>query len=242
MEHSGHGSPADAFYNVNLQADPAMPRAGDQVTLRIVVAEQAVGEPLDDFELLHDRVMHLIIVDQGLSHFAHVHPALNNGVFEVHHAFPEPGSYKLWSEAKPRGAAAILAAFRLEVGGSPLASPAADDIASGYRFELDHGGELRQHSPARLVFRVFRNESPVSDLEPLMAAGGHCVIISDDLRDFVHVHPEQDVASDWRGGPEVAFQTAFHRPGSYSVWGQFQHAGRVVTAAFRLHVAPAAGH
>ena len=240
MEHGGHG-PLPVAYNVNLQADPARPRAGEPATLRLAVTEQAVGEPLTDFELLHDRLMHLIAVDRTLSYFAHVHPALNNGVFELQHAFPEPGSYKLWAEARPRGAASILAAFRLEVGGT-AASQAPDNKPPGYRFELDHGGELTQHSATRLVFRVFRDEQPVTDLEPLMAAGGHCVVISEDLRDFVHVHPEHDVEPAWRGGPEVAFQTAFHRPGGYAVWAQFQHAGEVLTAAFRLHVAPVGGH
>ncbi|HWO71929.1 MAG TPA: hypothetical protein VNN21_00055 [Dehalococcoidia bacterium] len=40
--------------------------------------------------------------------------------------------------------------------------------------------------------------------------------MSEDLKDFVHVHPQSEAARDWRGGPEVAFETALHRPGGYA--------------------------
>jgi hypothetical protein len=58
---------------------------------------------------------------------------------------------------------------------------------------------------------------PITNLEPLMAAGGHSVIISSDLKEFLHVHP------NWRGGPDISFKTSFPKPGLYKAWGQFQH-------------------
>src|SRR5919197_1179905 len=73
--------------------------------------------------------------------------------------------------------------------------------------------------------------SPITNLEPLMAAGGHSVIISSDLREFLHVHPTEGVDANWRGGPDISFKTSFPKPGLYKAWGQFQHQGRVITAA-----------
>ena len=42
-----------------------------------------------------------------------------------------------------------------------------------------------------------------------MAAGGHSVIISSDLKEFLHVHPTEEVDANWRSGPEISFRTSF---------------------------------
>ncbi|HET7391466.1 MAG TPA: hypothetical protein VFJ51_11625 [Nitrososphaeraceae archaeon] len=74
---------------------------------------------------------------------------------------------------------------------------------------------------------------PITNLEPLMAAGGHSVIISSDLKEFLHVHPTEEVDPNWRGGPDISF-----KPGLYKAWGQFQHQGIVITSTgFVLKVA-----
>ncbi len=65
------GIPAPINYNVNVQFDPATPLAGKPTRLSLVVTEQKVGEPIKQFDIIHDKLMHLIIVNkEGLSHFA----------------------------------------------------------------------------------------------------------------------------------------------------------------------------
>jgi hypothetical protein len=82
------------------------------------------------------------------------------------------------------------------------------------------------------------NGKPISNLEPLMAAGGHCVIIDSDAREFLHVHPAEEVddVASWQGGPSVSFLANFPKPGLYRAWGQFQHEGRLLTADFTFEV------
>jgi hypothetical protein len=82
------------------------------------------------------------------------------------------------------------------------------------------------------------NGKPITNLEPLMAAGGHCVIIDADGREFLHVHPAEEVHDviSWRGGPSVSFLANFPKPGLYRAWGQFQHEGRLLTADFTFEV------
>lgn len=53
---------------------------------------------------------------------------------------------------------------------------------------------------------------PVTNLEPLMAAGGHSVIISSDLKGFLHVHPTEEVDPNWRSGQDISFKTSFPKP------------------------------
>ncbi len=65
-------------YNANVQFDPTTPKAGKPTNLSLVVTEQKVGEPIKHFDKIHDKLMHLIIVNkEDLSHFAHIYPTLN---------------------------------------------------------------------------------------------------------------------------------------------------------------------
>src|ERR671914_2046404 len=65
-------------YNVNVQFDPTIPQASKPTHLSLVITEQKVGEPINQFDMIHDKLMHLIIVNsEDLSHFAHIHPRLD---------------------------------------------------------------------------------------------------------------------------------------------------------------------
>jgi hypothetical protein len=82
------------------------------------------------------------------------------------------------------------------------------------------------------------NRKPISNLEPLIAAGDHCVIIAADAREFLDIHPTEEVIiPSWRGGPYVTFLADFPGPGLYRAWGQFQHEGKLLTADFTFAVA-----
>ncbi len=110
-------------YNVNVQFDPATPQAGKPTSLRLVVTEQKVGEPIKQFDILHDKLMHLIIVNsEDLSHFAHIHPELDKetGIFHIAHTFSKAGKYKMWIDTKPKGGIQILTAFAFNVEGQPV--------------------------------------------------------------------------------------------------------------------------
>jgi hypothetical protein len=69
-----------------------------------------------------------------------------------------------------------------------------------------------------------------------MGAGGHSVIISSDIQDFLHVHPTDEVEPNWKGGPHIYFRTSFPKPGLYKAWGQFQHKDKIIMADFVLEV------
>ena len=58
-------------YNINIQFDPATPHAGKQTHLNLIVTEQEIGEIIKQFDIIHDKLMHLIIINsEDLSHFA----------------------------------------------------------------------------------------------------------------------------------------------------------------------------
>ena len=110
-------------------------------------------------------------------------------------------------------------------------------VQGQYQISLTVPNKIRIDEDISINFTIFdASGNPVTDLEPLMGAGGHSVIISTNAHDFLHIHPTEEVQSNWKGGPEVSFKTRFSNSGLYKVWGQFQHKGRVITVDFILEV------
>lgn len=236
---SSHGN-----YNVNHRFDPITPEAGRSSTLVLSITNQKLGDPIKEFELIHDKLMHVIIVAEDLSYFAHIHPTFISGTddatFTISHRFPESGKYKLWVDFKPKDGNQTLAAFKFNVTGQPVHTPEELVYEEKYtKGSLDGQYQITLKIPDRIVAQndvdITFNISDslgrsITNLEPLMAAGGHSVIISNDLKEFLHVHPTEEVGMNWRGGPDVSFRTSFPKPGPYKAWGQFQHQLRVITA------------
>jgi hypothetical protein len=247
-------TPAMTNYNVNVQFDPATPQAGKPTNLSLIVTEQRVGDPIKQFDIIHDKLMHLIIVNsEDLSYFAHIHPKLNKetGIFHIAHTFSKAGKYKMWIDTKPTGGMQILAAFAFSVEGQPVHTPTnitsdktfvKEVVAEAQHYQVTLDFQRENLGVARNVTMTFEirdaNGNPISNLEPLMAAGGHCVIIDAAGHEFLHVHPAEEVddVASWRGGPSVSFMANFPKPSLYRVWGQFQHEGRLLTVDFTFEV------
>jgi hypothetical protein len=249
-------SAAPINYNVNVQFEPAIPQAGKPTSLSFVVTEQEVGEPIKQFDIIHDKLMHLIIVNrEDLSHFAHIHPKLDKerGIFYIAYTFAKAGKYKMWIDVKPEGGIQILTAFAFDVEGQPIHFPSIilpeqinmkNVVAEGHNYQVTLNFQPEQQPVGgrnvKMTFEIRdANGKPISNLEPLMAAGGHCVIIDADGREFLHVHPAEEIPEDvtsWRGGPSISFLANFPKPGLYRAWGQFQHEGRLITADFTFEV------
>ena len=235
-------------YDVSLQSDPAAPSSKEPVTLTIIVTERETGKRIGQFEVIHDKLVHLVVVSDDLSYFAHIHPRLDDKemIFTIQHTFPTAGRYVMWVDAKPRGGGQFAKGFHLDLKGGDVRKPApivadknfAKYVAAGsqtYQVRLMVPESIKSGQDVEIVFKLSDSQgSSITDLEPLMAAGGHCVIIHSDVGKFFHVHPLEEVGAGWRGGPAVAFRANFPSPGLYKAWGQFQHRGNVITADFVL--------
>ena len=248
-QHQQHHRPPDSKQqDVKIEYDSIVPEAGRQTKLTIFVTEKS-GAPVREYELVHDKLMHLIIVGEDLSYFAHIHPILeNNGEnLTIVHTFPEAGKYKLWVDFKPKGGIQNVLAFMVDVKGLPVHNPVLPVHDGIYIKESsDRNYQIRLKLPQEdivankdvdIVFSISDAAgNPVMDLEPLMGAGGHSVIISSDIQEFLHVHPTEEVEPNWKGGPHISFRTSFPKLGLYKVWGQFQHKGKIIMADFILKV------
>lgn len=198
------------------------------------------GEPVEDFEVNHEKLLHLIIVSKDLSYFNHIHPEYKGGgVFEIGNDFPAGGEYRFIADFKPAGGDSMTKMEWIQVEGEP--APAVPmvkettfvDVADSKRVSLSVVG-LGVNQETALTFTVEDEETdePVTNLEPYLGAIGHVVVLSEDGERYVHVHAEEDQGA----GPEAQFETSFPEADIYKLWGQFQQNGRVFTVSYTVNV------
>jgi hypothetical protein len=79
--------------------------------------------------------------------------------------------------------------------------------------------------------------APVTDLQRYLGAFGHALILSEDMVDYIHAHPEEQLEGTTvtsGGGPDVVFHALFPKPGRYRIWLQFQRHDTLATVVFTL--------
>jgi hypothetical protein len=206
-------------------ADPELEQGrAEPLRFRIVDAR---GAAVRDFDIEHEKRMHLIVARRDLTGFQHLHPTMDeNGTWSTPLRLDEAGSYRVFADFVRDGEATTLAGD-LRVDGAadlrPLPAPAPTAITGdGYEVRLDPG-DARPGQESELRFTVTKDGAPVKT-EPYLGAGGHLVALRDGDLAFLHVHPTDH--------DSVEFAAAFPTAGRYRLFLQFQHDGRVQTAAF----------
>ena len=235
----------DDKYGMQLAFDSGHPAAQKSVTLRFTPQFATSGDIVRDLLVVHEHLLHLIVVREDLSSFDHVHPVRQpDGSFSLPYTFPHGGRFVLYADITPNGERAQVFRLPVNVEGAagipdPISlSPALAREVGSYHVELFvQPRGLVAEREAQLLFRLSRNGRPVTDLQPYIGALGHCVILSEDTQTYLHCHPEQFTPTPpASGGPDVSFHTLFPRPGRYKIWGQFKHGDEVVVADFVVNV------
>jgi hypothetical protein len=191
------------------------------------------GEPVRDFEVEHEKRMHLIVVRRDGQGFQHLHPELgDDGVWRVALTLPDAGAFRVFADFKHDGEARTLAtdlAVDGEAGYRPLPAPVTTaSTGDGYQVRLD-AHDARAGRETELRFSVSRDGEAIRT-EPYLGAGGHLVALREGDLAYLHVHPEE-------GGDAVSFMTEFPSEGRYRLYLQFKHDGRIHTAEFTQEVA-----
>jgi hypothetical protein len=207
------------------------------------------GGPVKDLEIVHEKILHLLLVSDDLSWFAHEHPKLqSDNSFTLAETFPHPGRFTLFHDFTTTRAGMQVVPVELTVSGEPpppvplTSNRQRTQKVGAYDIELHAAPVLKSVQMQDLSFHIAENGEPVTDLEPYLGALGHLIIISSDRKHFVHSHPlpsrSQATTTTEKGaaGPEVVFNAQFPAPGLYTAWAQFQHRGRVLTSPFVLEV------
>ncbi len=218
---------------------PSQPEAGNSAAIQLNFKD-AHGRPVQSFALNHEREIHLIAVSSDLSEFQHLHPVdEGQGHFTVETVFPKGGAYKLFADFVPVGGTHQVAQTEVTVAGKTAAAvPLVPDkklvkTAENTVTTLQTGErKAGKETTLAFSFKDAKTGKPVQDMEPYLGAAGHVVIISSDLKHYLHVHPKEGQTA----GPEALFAATFPAPGLYKVWGQFQRHGDQFTASYTIKV------
>jgi hypothetical protein len=227
--HNDHEELAMTDYRIDGATTALEPEAEQTLQFRIVDGR---GAPVTRFDVQHERPMHLIVVSNDLTQYAHVHPSLGDGGQWTVELPPLPsGDYRVIADTMPSGGADLNLPFDLVVNGraSARAIPEPVDVAAvgGLKVELDLEPDDHGLGAALTVTRAGK----IVDPDPYLGARGHLVAISaGDLR-YLHVHPE-----DANATRPVSFNIAKPPSGRYRLFFDFSVDGTVRTAAFTVEV------
>ncbi|ASU85905.1 hypothetical protein CDO52_26665 [Nocardiopsis gilva YIM 90087] len=227
---------SEGDYTLDLLTAPK--EAGEEAKLSFRITGPD-GAPVTDFAVVHEQLMHVIVVGRDADEYHHLHPEMDDdGVWSVPAELDTPGPYRMFADFVPegdeRGDSRVLGAdIAIEGEYRPVRppEPAATAQIDGYVIDLD--GQLTAGRPSELTFTVTKDGEPVTDLQPVMGVYGHVVALRDGDLAYTHVHPRGEPGDGTtKPGPDVTFAAQVPTPGTYRLYLDFRHDGKVRTAEF----------
>jgi len=239
--------PAPQPYTLQVRSDPTTPEAGKPAQLTILVQSRETKQPVMEFDTVHERQIHFMVVSADMQHFAHEHPVVGSsgGKFTLTYTFPTGGEYQLFADVAPKGAGSQILMQPLRVngpaqtlGGSARFSPSLTDTVDGVQIRL--ASEPTKFPVGRSLNITFTVKdaatgAAITDLEPYLGAMAHLMLIHEDGATFVHSHPDETDPTNGHQG-SLTFLARFPKPGFYRAWLQLQRGGVVETATFTWEV------
>lgn len=236
-----HASPEESskWNGVFEFAAEPVPNMPSELRIRIKDQDRVT---LKAYELNHEKLMHLIVVDRELTHFDHLHPEpQEQGSFATSVTFPTAGAYKLFADFVPKGRLNATVSDWITVGEDRgneepvILVPDDQEVKIAGRLAVSLVlSSHRAGEDVQLTFTIQDADTKkgITDLEPYLGAIGHVVILSSDAEQYLHVHPAENAGT----GPAAVFWGIFPQAGSYKLWGQFKHRGELYTIPYVVEI------
>ncbi|SFB13331.1 MULTISPECIES: hypothetical protein [unclassified Bacillus (in: firmicutes)] len=237
-ESAGHGSEHESEDNDdNHKEEHGAGNSDVQVDVSYIDGNIEISlknknnQPVDKLEVNHEKLLHLIVVNEHLDQYYHLHPEqTGEGTFTVKKDFEE-GSYKAFVDIKPKDLSYEVKPIPFKVGNP--------DTTHGHNGGLEPDKEhiqtidqetvememssMNAGEPVTLTFKL--NET---NLQPYLGAMGHVVILDEEANQYLHVHPADH--------DKPIFETEFHEPGIYKIWAEFKQDGKVRAFPFIVEI------
>lgn len=238
-EHAGHDAGTASLglgieqdgYELTAVTAPTETGADGELSLTITGPD---GQPVTDFELEHEKELHLIAVRADGQHFEHVHPEMDaEGTWSIPWQWETGGSYRVFADFVPADTGeGITLSTTVQVPGdyeAVAAEPITETTVDGYDVAVE--GDLAAGEASELTMTVTHDGQPVTELEPYLGAFGHLVALRDGDLAYLHVHPHGDTPEAGEtSGPEIVFEATAPTEGRYLLFLDFQVDGQVHTA------------
>ncbi|MBJ6120095.1 hypothetical protein JAO76_17960 [Pontibacter sp. BT310] len=198
------------------------------------ISTQADGNPLE-LEEVHTKDIHLIIVSEDLSFFAHEHPEKTGKEYTVDFTFPFGCKFLLYCDVKPLNGLPLVIQKKVDVAGNKRdVQRYQQDVLSRSVDNVSVRLDVQDLSAIRVTIKQGEAVIPASSLGDYLGAKAHVVMINVDTKEYLHVHPmvHKDV---------LVLHSAFTATGLYRVWIQFLLNGLLYTLDYVVQVAELPG-
>jgi len=224
--HGGTQNSLDVM-DFNIAFERPKAETGKNVNLTFTLTRQ--GEPLTELQIMHDKLMHVILVRKDLKHFDHIHPVQEKpGVFVVPYRFAAAGDYRVWSDFMYGNMQHVID-FDLSITGESEAEE--PDRLNGLKVQMN-APELQEGKNATMTFTVTDADGKaVPVIEKFLAADGHIIIVDETLDEFEHAHDDTDDKNNL-----LSFEYTPEKTGKHKAWVQFNFDGNDRTAEFEFSV------
>jgi hypothetical protein len=234
---------SEAGYTLDLKTPSVT--AGQRSELRFAIRD-ASGRAVTAYQVEHEKELHLIVASDDLVTYRHLHPTrATDGTWSIPVELPRAGGYRVFADFTPakKGAENLTLGADLAAAGAyqpeKLPAQTGTTTVDGYQVQLTGG--LRPGGASEVELKVSRNGKPVTDLQPYLGAYGHLVALRSGDLAYLHVHPNGEPGDGkTKAGPGISFTATAPSEGSYRLFLDFKHEGKVHTAAFTV-TAGAAG-
>ncbi|MFF3625286.1 hypothetical protein [Streptomyces sp. NPDC002467] len=228
---------SDAGYTLSLDTRQVGPGPAE---IRFSIKDRD-GRKVTAYKTEHGKELHFIVASRDLTVYRHLHPVREaDGTWSTPVDLPAAGGYKAFADFTPAadGAKGVTLGADLAVPGTyaPAPMPPATGTAEVDGYDVTLGGTLDPGKAGELRLTVGKDGRPVTNLEPYLGAYGHLVALRDGDLAYLHVHPNAGGP-----GPEVSFTATAPNAGTYRLFLDFQHEGKVRTAAFTVQAGGPAG-
>jgi Heavy metal binding domain len=243
---------ATTEYFMNYRSEPAQIEAGKPATLNFtpkIKGNESAAVPLD---LVHEKKMHLILVNDDLSWFDHLHPAYQaDGAYQVKSIakganftngrggqetrFESGGKFWAFADYKPTGGLNTVNKIELNIAGTAgktaiFGVENRTCTVDGYTLKLSDDA-LSVGKTTHLDVTITQNGKPLdlSAFENYLGEKAHVIMVETESKAFLHTHPGIEHG-------QLHIHTTFANAGTYRAWLQFKTEGKVHTADFVLKV------
>ncbi len=231
---------------IRLEVLKIVPQTG-YVTIRLWDTNSNKPIQMSDLRKIHTQKIHVLIIDQSLSDYHHVHPQTTQipGEYQfIWHLNKKNASYHIWADIVPKNGQQEYILSDLIRGGKGL-TPINRSLnfkqkIGGYQFKLSfEDRKLFVGKPSMGKIDILSaHGKPVQNLEPVMGAYAHIVGFSDDFKTIVHAHPmgkEPTKESD-RGGSTLRFHLEPQTAGFIKLFIQVKINGKMLFVPFGLYI------
>ena len=206
-------------YRLALDAPPH-PVPGRPVPLSFTIHEAPTGRVVRDFEIVHTKRLHFLLVSADFAYFEHQHPRLGpDGRFRLAWTFPRAGRYFLFADFTPADGDNQILRTTLDIGGPLRHLPAPPRLVPDTERAKTVGdtrvslavrpGTLRAGRQSLLTYTLTDLAGrPRTDMQLILGIMGHLIALRDDTQTLVHTHALHGVQPGSYGAAMLAMMQA----------------------------------